>query len=254
MKKNICIFLLITSSIFSQEEDFSKIFSNFDSIQKESFRSHINRVVDLTIYDYANQKNKKSKEILIVTKLDSLGRLSLIYIKDSIKNKEIKEFIIALYQKIPPILIEKGKSQIFSANFTLENNINITKWRKSIFNKSEKDIKEIFNLEKIPRFKNSTIRETNPLENFNANMSNHIKRHFNYPSYAVKNNITGKVDVFFYIEEDGNINRIISYNSHPSLQLECISIIKKLSQFEPGYLNNKPTKVAYCLPITFKLQ
>jgi hypothetical protein len=99
MKKNICFFLLITSSIFSQEEDFSKIFSNFDSIQKESFRSHINRVVDLTIYDYANKKNKKSKEILIVTKLDSLGRLSLIYIKDSIKNKEIKNLLLLYIKK-----------------------------------------------------------------------------------------------------------------------------------------------------------
>jgi bla regulator protein BlaR1 len=85
-------------------------------------------------------------------------------------------------------------------------------------------------------------------------MSNHIKRHFNYPSYASKNNISGKVDVFFYIEEDGNIKRIISYNSHPSLQLECIAIIKKLSQLEPGYMNNRPIKVAYYLPITFKLQ
>ncbi|UOX35462.1 energy transducer TonB [Flavobacterium sediminilitoris] len=254
MKKIVFLFLLVSTFGFSQEDDYSKIFSNFDSIQKGSFQSHINRIVNLIIYDYAKQKKEKSSEILIITKIDSLGKLNLVHTKESTQNKDIKKSIIALYKKIPPFFIEGMQNQTFTLYLTLENNIDIPKWREDLFSKKENNINNFNSLEKIPSFKNSTIQETDPIKNFNTNILTHIKKNFRYPSYALKNNISGQVTIYFIIEKEGNIKTIICYDSHPSLQLESISIIKKLPQFNPGYINNEPVQVSFSLPLTFKLQ
>ena len=65
--------------------------------------------------------------------------------------------------------------------------------------------------------------------------------------------MTGKTFVFFLIEKDGIIERILSYNSHPIFQHEGIRIIKKLPKLNPGFIDEKPVWVIYSLPLTFKL-
>lgn len=88
---------------------------------------------------------------------------------------------------------------------------------------------------------------------FQQNMVSHISENFNYPEYAVKNNIQGKVYTIFIIDKKGNVSDIKTRGPHPNLELEARRIIAKIPKVKPATQRGRPVEVPFAIPITFKL-
>lgn len=93
---------------------------------------------------------------------------------------------------------------------------------------------------------------------FQEFLNNHIKKYFNYPTYAKENNTQGKVVIKFVIDETGivYIESVIGEKEGlEELEKECLNIINKLdTKFIPGIHKGKNVAISYDLPITFKLE
>ncbi len=114
-------------------------------------------------------------------------------------------------------------------------------------------MKELDIYPSFEKFKKNYDKEKS-LKDFNKKISKHIIDNFKYPELAAQNNITGKTLIYFAIEKDGSIERIIITDAHPILHYVGIEIITKLPRFRPGYINKEPVRVGYHLPLTFKLK
>ena len=102
-------------------------------------------------------------------------------------------------------------------------------------------------VEQRPSFPGSTPAR------FQQDMSNHIRKHFQYPPIAQELNIQGRVYLSFIILKDGTI-KIKGYRGpDKNLEREALRIISKLPIMEPGRQRNQPVNVPFSLPITFRL-
>ncbi|WP_299243994.1 energy transducer TonB [uncultured Aquimarina sp.] len=62
-----------------------------------------------------------------------------------------------------------------------------------------------------------------------------------------------RIHVQFQVDTDGVIKEVQVRAPHPALEKEARRVVKKFSSMEPGKIGNKPVKVNYILPITFKV-
>jgi protein TonB len=111
-------------------------------------------------------------------------------------------------------------------------------------------------LEEVPKFDNcSEVAKENGVSCFMQMMNRHIAKNFRYPVKAREKNIQGRVNVFFTINEIGNVSNIrtTAPKGCELLELEAIRIIKLLPKFEPGIQKGQPVSVSYVQPINFKL-
>ena len=82
-----------------------------------------------------------------------------------------------------------------------------------------------------------------------------IQRNIQYPDMERRNDIQGKVVVGFVIKEDGSINDVgLRRGASKGLDEEAIRVAKLLPNFKPGMQKGQPVKVAFILPIMFKLE
>ncbi|WP_130736760.1 energy transducer TonB [Flavobacterium sp. J27] len=259
MKKITFLFLILSHFVFSQEEDYSKIFSNFDSIQKNSLTLHANQLLNVFDYNYVKSRKDGTRQVIMTMKLDSIGKLNLVFIEN--KSSDLESFFTTILEKIPLIEISdennaKITEEFITCKFTLHPNTDLSALSSILFEKETDTIKQIKNLDIYPSFgmlKKGTDKEKS-MEDFNKNISKHIVRNFVYPKYARNNNITGKTFVFFIIEKEGSIERIIVTKSNPVLHFAGIDIISKLPKLNPGISEGKPIRVSYGLPLTFRLE
>ncbi len=85
---------------------------------------------------------------------------------------------------------------------------------------------------------------------------NFIGKNIRYPAMARENGISGTVYVGFDINEDGTITNIHIKRGIPDgadLEAEAMRIIKLMPKWKPGMQRGKAVKVAFTLPIQFKL-
>jgi protein TonB len=76
-----------------------------------------------------------------------------------------------------------------------------------------------------------------------------------YPRMAQENNVQGRVILKFVIERDGSLSNIEEMASpDKSLTDEAIRILKQSPKWSPGKQRNRAVRVAYVLPIEFRLQ
>lgn len=76
-----------------------------------------------------------------------------------------------------------------------------------------------------------------------------------YPVLARENGIQGRVVVKFIVEADGSITIagvVRSVNS--SLDKEALRVVKSMPKWNPGKQNGEYVRVAYTVPIVFRLQ
>jgi protein TonB len=76
-----------------------------------------------------------------------------------------------------------------------------------------------------------------------------------YPTYAIENDIQGKVYVSFFVDRNGNIlesSVIQSPSEH--LSSEALRVINKMPKWEPGKVDGIPTSTRYNLPVSFVLK
>lgn len=88
----------------------------------------------------------------------------------------------------------------------------------------------------------------------NEAMYKFINKKLKYPRQARKNGIEGKVFIQFVIDTDGSvidakILKDIGYGCGEA----ALKVVNKMPKWKPGTVQNKPVKVAFTLPFTFKL-
>jgi protein TonB len=81
-----------------------------------------------------------------------------------------------------------------------------------------------------------------------------LNEEVNYPDFARKAGIEGRVFVQFVVDEEGNVqNPTVTRGVHKLLNEEALRAIKQM-KFEPGKQRGKAVKVQMSLPVTFRLQ
>jgi len=88
------------------------------------------------------------------------------------------------------------------------------------------------------------------------NINEYLSKNINYPDEAREHDIEGRIDVKFIIDEEGNINDVKSMlhqELRTSLENEAVRVVKIMPKWNPGRLHNRPVKVYFVLPVSFKL-
>lgn len=76
-----------------------------------------------------------------------------------------------------------------------------------------------------------------------------------YPAEAKKKGTEGKVFVNFIVEKDGSVTNVkVLKGVSPELDKEALRVISMLPNWTPGEDKGAPVRVAFTLPINFKLQ
>lgn len=75
-----------------------------------------------------------------------------------------------------------------------------------------------------------------------------------YPKKAQQNGVEGRVLMQFVVDKDGTITDPKVFRSvDEELDAEAYRVVKMMPKWEPGLVENKPVRVRFTLPITFKL-
>lgn len=88
---------------------------------------------------------------------------------------------------------------------------------------------------------------------FQNKIQEHVKNNFKYPERAIERGLNGKVFVLFVIDANGQTTNIRTRGPDAILEKEAQRIISSLPKMKPGNQRGRPIKVAYALPIHFKL-
>ena len=79
-------------------------------------------------------------------------------------------------------------------------------------------------------------------------------KHIQYLYYARMQNKEGKVLVSMVIEKDGSVSNTRVMNGFIEEQdKEILRVVNNLNKWKPGMLNGQPVRVAYSVPLNFKL-
>jgi protein TonB len=81
-----------------------------------------------------------------------------------------------------------------------------------------------------------------------------VKKNIKYPKYEIENGIQGRVIVGFMIDTNGRVYDIaVKKGVSPGLDSAAVEVVSKFPNFTPGRHSGKVVRVAYVLPIMFKL-
>jgi len=82
-----------------------------------------------------------------------------------------------------------------------------------------------------------------------------IRKNINYPAYEKSADIQGRVIVGFVVNEFGNISDVtIKKGVSKGINTEAIRVVKLFPNFIPGSYHGQAVKIAFVLPIDFKLE
>ena len=85
-------------------------------------------------------------------------------------------------------------------------------------------------------------------------MLDFIKKNIQYPEIARKNGIQGRVIVGVVVDKNGSVTNLTILKSiDPYLNKEAIRVIRLMPKWKPGTQMDKPVKVKYAIPVSFKL-
>lgn len=85
-------------------------------------------------------------------------------------------------------------------------------------------------------------------------MMTYLSRNLVYPEEAVEEGVEGRVMVRFVVERDGSLGEVgVVRRLHASLDREAIRVVKRMPKWSPGVKDDRPVRVLYNLPVTFKL-
>jgi antitoxin component YwqK of YwqJK toxin-antitoxin module len=95
------------------------------------------------------------------------------------------------------------------------------------------------------------------LPTFNAGeggVNRFLAKNLKYPAYAREHNIQGKVVLAFIVEKDGSITHLrVIRGVEGGCTEEALRVIMLSPPWKPGYLNGRPVRVKYSLPIAFAI-
>jgi TonB family protein len=86
-------------------------------------------------------------------------------------------------------------------------------------------------------------------------LSKWLSDNVKYPAEAVKNKITGNVQVSFIVGKDGKIsNTKVTESVNPYLDAEAVRVVSSMPDWKPGSQAGKPVDVFMKIPINFALK
>lgn len=82
-----------------------------------------------------------------------------------------------------------------------------------------------------------------------------LSMHIRYPAQARENNVQGTAIVRFTVNRDGTLSDVkVLRGLSEDIRQEVIRIISIMPAWEPGRQNGQPVKVAFTLPVRFRLE
>ncbi len=86
-------------------------------------------------------------------------------------------------------------------------------------------------------------------------MLQYIHKSLRYPKQARANGVFGNAIVQFVIDKDGSIDDVkVLRGVCQSIKDEVTRVITNMPPWNPGYQNEKPVRVLFTLPVTFRLE
>ncbi len=109
----------------------------------------------------------------------------------------------------------------------------------------EEEAEVFFIVEEMPTFNGG---DQNEFRKF-------IQQNLKYPQIAAENGISGRVFVYFVVNEKGEVTsaRVVR-GVDPSLDKEALRVVMSSPKWTPGKQRGKPVRVAFTFPIVFVLQ
>ncbi len=106
------------------------------------------------------------------------------------------------------------------------------------------------------------VEEEDQIDCFHEAMIAHIQKEFRYPEKDLQqrtnlenNRTEGVVEVYFEINEEGNVERAKVVRSvNPEIDAEAVRTIESLPQMQPAIENGEPAQVRFIVPISVRLQ
>ncbi len=84
---------------------------------------------------------------------------------------------------------------------------------------------------------------------------NWVQNNVKYPQIALENGIQGIVVIKFVVEKDGKLSNIqVLQSPDKTLSDAAVQVLQKSPKWKPGKQRNKPVRVTYTLPVSFKIQ
>src|SRR4030095_7347435 len=113
--------------------------------------------------------------------------------------------------------------------------------------------------EKIVKDKDGVYSRTDVAPAFSGGESaleNYIGTTIEYPQEAIDNNVEGKVNVRFAVDEKGNISNVSTLGSKlgHGLEEEAIKVVSGMPKWRPGQVKGKNVKTWRVLPINYRLE
>ena len=86
-------------------------------------------------------------------------------------------------------------------------------------------------------------------------ISARVYQNLHFPEEARKANASGTALVEFAVNPDGTISDInVQESPHESITAEIIRVFSESPLWTPAYLDGKPIKVVYTMPLTFRVR
>ena len=83
---------------------------------------------------------------------------------------------------------------------------------------------------------------------------NWVQSNVKYPQIALENGIQGNVVIKFVVEKDGKLSNIqVLQSPDKTLSDAAVQVLQKSPKWKPGKQRNKPVRVTYTLPVSFKI-
>ena len=107
-------------------------------------------------------------------------------------------------------------------------------------------VEEIFvTAEEMPTFQGGDL----------SKFRNWVQSNVKYPQIALENGIQGNVVIKFVVEKDGKLSNIqVLQSPDKTLADAAVQVLQKSPKWKPGKQRNKPVRVTYTLPVSFKIQ
>ncbi|MCI1778905.1 MAG: TonB family protein [Bacteroidales bacterium] len=82
-----------------------------------------------------------------------------------------------------------------------------------------------------------------------------VYKYMKYPERAVKDRVSGVVEVQFVINKDGNVSDVkITHSVSPEIDAEVLKVVSASPKWMPAMLKGTPVKVRTSIPVYFRLK
>lgn len=88
-----------------------------------------------------------------------------------------------------------------------------------------------------------------------AALMQYLAKNMKYPLIPQEQGIQGKVIIQFVVDKDGSIaDPVVVRSVDPYLDKEALRVVSGMPKWNPGKQRNKPVRVKFTVPVTFRLQ